>query len=111
MKKYLTLFITAVFILFACNNKKQKTEQRANGPRIVEAKGYLVPQDSISAPVIMPFDESKLKRTLAGKPKINTLPSNVHLAGKPKVTTAGQPRVSTPGLDSFALPKITPAVF
>jgi ligand-binding sensor domain-containing protein/signal transduction histidine kinase len=111
MKKYLTLFITAVFILPACNHKEQQTEQSANGPRIVEARGFIVPQDSISAPVAIPFDESKLKRTLARKPKVNTVPSNVFLAGKPKMTAAGQPRVSTPGLDSFALPKITPAVF
>ena len=111
MKKYIILFATAVSIHFACNNNEQQTEQRANGPNILEAKGSIVPQDSISAPVVIPFDESKLKKTLAGKPKINTILSNVHLAGKPKVTTAGQPRVSTPGLDSFALPKITPAVF
>ena len=69
MRKYLTLFITAVFILFACNNKEKQTEQTANGPRIVEARGYIVPQDSISAPVVIPFDESKLKKTLAGNPK------------------------------------------
>ena len=79
MKKYSTLFITAVFIHFACNHKEQQTEQSANGPRIVEARGYIVPQDSISAPVVLPFDESKLKKTPAGKPKVNTLPSNVFL--------------------------------
>jgi len=111
MKKYLTIPFAALLIQFSCNNKEPQAELSISGPKIVEVKGFIIPQDSISAPVAITFDESKLKRTLAGKPKVNTVPSNVFPAGKPKMTAAGQPRVYTPGLDSIAFPKITPAVF
>jgi len=83
---------------------------RPFGPKVVEAHGYVVPADSLSAPKVIPVDESKLKRVPAGRPKVVATNTNIHPAGTPRVVVAGTPRVCTPGQDTFQLPRTVPAV-
>ena len=109
MKKYSVISTAVVFFFFACNNG-QKPSEGYTGPKVVEAKGYVVPADSMAKPVVIPVDESKLKKIPIGKPKVIPIHSNVHPAGKPKVVVAGTPRICTPGQDGFSLPKTVPAI-
>ena len=105
------LIISAAIVLFfsACKNHKADSPSASIGIKIVEAKGYVVPQDSISTPKVVPVDENKLKKIVAGKPKMVVANTNIHPAGKPNVVAAGSPRICTPGIDGFTLPKTIPA--
>jgi hypothetical protein len=47
MKKYSILPGVVVFIFWACNNSP-KTPAGYSGPKVVEAKGYIVPADSMA---------------------------------------------------------------
>jgi len=46
MKKYSIIPAVVVFIFCACNNK-QEPSAGYSGPKVVEAKGYVVPSDSM----------------------------------------------------------------
>ncbi len=107
MNKFLTLFLF-VFLL-ACNNKEKK--QEASGtPKVTEAKGYLVPKDSMAEPKVIAINQSKLKKTPIGKPKVVTTNLNVHSTGEPEVVAVGKSRIITPGTDTFSLPKVVLAI-
>ena len=108
MYKYLSLFI-AVLILCSCNNEERKQHQTST-PKVVEAKGYVVPKDSMAEPKVILLDESKLKKIPVGKPKVVPTNTNVHLAGIPKVILAGTPRICTPGQDTLLPPKVVTAI-
>jgi len=109
VKKYLYLFLL-IIVLTACKNDTERKNLNARQPKVVEAKGYVVPNDSMATPKVFLVDESKLKKIKAGNPKVVPTNLNVHLAGNPKVVVAGKPRVITPGQDTFLLPKIVPAI-
>ncbi len=79
-------------------------------PKVTEAKGYMVPKDSMSLPENIPVDESKLKKIPAGNPLMVPVNNNVQLAGIHKVVIAGKPMIITPGTDTFLLPKTIPAI-
>lgn len=104
MKQTHFIYLFVVFFLFSChqNNKKQNNKRQV---KVVEAKGYIVPKDSMATPKVTLVDESKLKKTPAGKPIVVLTNTNIHIAGIPKITVAGIPRVCTPGQDTFKLPK------
>ncbi len=78
---------------FSCNQQEENTEEIFFAPKVVEAHGYVVPKDSIAQPKVI----------LVGKPKVVTIPTNVHPVSSPKVVVAGIPKVRTPGQDSFSL--------
>ncbi len=109
MKKYFAFFF-ALLLVLSCTRQQDQKSTAAFAPTVVEAKGYVVPKDSMTEPKIIPVDESKLKKIPVGK--LNTVPanSNIHPAGIPKIVLAGIPRVTTPGQDSFFLPKTAPAI-
>lgn len=109
MKKYSVISTAVVFIFFACNNGR-KAFVGYTGPKVVEAKGYVVPADSMAKPLVVPVDESKLKKIPVGKPNIIPIHSNVHPAVKPKVVVAGTPRICTPGQGGFPLPNTVAAI-
>ncbi len=109
-KKYETPYLIslAIFIV-ACTQKEQK---QANSFTIktVKATGYVVPKDSMAEPVVIHVDESKLKKIPVGTPKVINTNLNVHPVGNPKVNLAGNPKIITPGTDTFSLPKVVPAI-
>ena len=102
-------FILLLALFFGCNDKNQQGE-RTLRLKVVEAKGYVVPKDSMAKPTVIFIDESKLKKILVGKPKVVITNTNEHLAITTNFQKAGNPRVCTPGKDTFLLPKIVPAI-
>jgi ligand-binding sensor domain-containing protein len=106
-KSILFLF---TLVLFTCSDKKQEYTANLIQPKIVAAKGYLVPKDSIAEPVIIQIDESKLKKIPAGKPTVVSSNEYENPGHEPKIVTAGTPRVCIPGHDTFSLPKTKKAI-
>ena len=102
------LFTVLIVCILSCKQQDGKTKVLSFAPKVVEARGYVVPKDSMAIPKVIPI--GKLRTAAVGKPKIFIIPSNVHLVGNPKVVVAGIPKVCTPGQDSFALPKKVAAV-
>ena len=110
-KDLLIVFNALLIICFTvCCSDKNNRPTRTHKLRIIETKGHAVPMDSMAKPKVVLVDESKLKKIPAGKPKVIPANLNVHLAGAPKIIHAGRPRICTPGLDSFSLPKTVPAI-
>ncbi|MFN5183543.1 MAG: two-component regulator propeller domain-containing protein [Bacteroidota bacterium] len=107
MKKY-AIYLLLICFISSCNKNKEESTN-THELKVVEAKGYVVPKDSMAEPKVIPVDESKLKKVPAGNPKVVPTNLNVHIAGEPKVVVAGKPRVITPGTDTFSLPKVVVA--
>ena len=104
-----TIFVTsALLFFFSCNPIQKPTRPVSFAPKVVEARGYVVPKDSIAEPKVVPAGKPRVMRV--GTPKVVLTNTNVHPAGIPRVVVAGVPRVCTPGQDSFSLPKILPAI-
>ncbi|CAN5705552.1 hypothetical protein BH10BAC2_BH10BAC2_42910 [soil metagenome] len=96
-------------LLYACeNNKQQRGSFDFPPPEVVEIKGYVVQQDKTAPPEIIPAKEIKSKAN--SKPTVINLNSNVHFVGKPKIVSAGAPKICVPGEDGFSLPQIVSAI-
>jgi ligand-binding sensor domain-containing protein/serine phosphatase RsbU (regulator of sigma subunit) len=102
--------LTFAFLFAACAQQQEKNRSNTFVPKVVEAKGYDVPKDSMAVPKIILVDESKLTKIPAGKLDIIPTNTNVHIAGEPKNVLAGMPKICTPGQDTFLLPKTVPAL-
>ena len=74
----------------------------------MEAKGYIVPKDSMATPKSVLAGKPKV--VIAGKPMAVLANTNIHLAGIPKTVIAGTPKICTPGKDIFPLPKVAQAI-
>ena len=108
--QFVGYFISVLIFLFSCSRPQELSIPSSFNPKVVEAKGYVVPKDSLDEPKVILIDESKLKKIPVGKPKVVLIHSNIHLAGTPKVIKAGIPRVSTPGQDIYSLPETYSAI-
>ncbi|MEI8137775.1 MAG: hypothetical protein WCH21_10670, partial [Bacteroidota bacterium] len=93
MNKIIALLLFA--FLLSCNNNEKNKSSNTHTIKVVEAHGYVVPQDSIQQPKTIPAGIPAT--VLAGKPTINLTNLNVHPAGIPTVIMVGKPRVCTPG--------------
>jgi len=103
------LVVFVCLLQFACERKqKEQISFDTYAPKVVEARGYKVPQDSMAPPKVVPVP--RVKSIVAGKPKIVNSKSNVFPAGEPRMVQAGKPRICTPGQDTFQLPKVIPAI-
>jgi ligand-binding sensor domain-containing protein/signal transduction histidine kinase len=102
-------FINALLLLSSCGHNNMR-QLKLNQVKVVAAKGYVVPEDSLAQPKVIFVDESKLKKVQAGKPEVIVRNSNIFPAGKPKVVLAGIPLVVTPGTGSFSQPETVPAI-
>ena len=101
MKQFFQLLILLIFVI-SCT-EQNKTKQISFAPKVTEAKGYLVPKDSVQQPKTI---TAGIPITIkAGQPKVTLTNTNIHHAGIPTVIMAGIPRVYTPGKDPFLLPK------
>ncbi len=94
-------------VFFSCNQKPDGSS-RNHQLKIVEVKGYVVPDDSIRQPKIVPAGNPIVIPST--KPKVTSILPTLNLASNPKVVVAGLPKICTPGQDSFSLPKIVPAI-
>ena len=105
-----SFLVLPVVVLFACSYKKQEYAAKNLQPKVVDAKGYVVPKDSIGFPKIVPVDKSKLKKITAGRPTVVPIREYEDPIHEPKVVTAGTPRICIPGQDTFSLPQTKKAI-
>ena len=63
MKNKSSVAIALVFIFCSCRDDKETAGYKRD-PLVLEAKGYVVPEDSMAVPKVIPVDENKLKRDL-----------------------------------------------
>ncbi len=101
---YIILFFS--LLQYACERSKQQVGSfDIPLPEVVEAKGYVVPEDKMAPPEISPAKEIKSKAI--NKPTVVILNSNVHPVGKPIIVLAGAPICTNPNI-SFAIFYYTP---
>ena len=93
---------------FSCNQQQVQTRPNVFAPKVVEAKAYIVPKDSMAIPKVVIAGTPKV--VIAGKPTVVPANTNMHLAGIPKTVIAGTPKICTPGKGSFSLPKVVQAI-
>ena len=103
--------ICLLAFLFSCAEKKEYNAETESRPKVVEAKGYVVPKDSLAAPEVFPVNPDSVKKYPAVIQKVGAAFSNVKPAGKPVLIPIGQPDVCTPGKNGFSLPKTVSPVF
>jgi hypothetical protein len=101
MKTKFSFFIAIIMSFFSCNQQEQQPTYNSFAPKVVEAKGYIVPKDSMATPKAVPAGKPKV--VMAGKPKVVRVKTNIHLAGIPKIVIAGTPK--------FVFPVKTPSHF
>ena len=106
MSKNCWLCLLLFLFSFSCT-EKNRNKNNIHQVKVVEAKGYVVPADSMAAPKVILVDQSKLKKIPAGKLMVVAINTNIHPVGKPKINTVGKPRIYTPGQAPFKLPKTT----
>jgi hypothetical protein len=83
MQKILVLLL--VLFVCSCKDNSKETSVGLLHPKVVEARGYVVPKDSMAEPKVILVDESKLKKVPVGTPRVVPTNTNVHAAGKPKL--------------------------
>jgi len=94
-------------ILFSCK-KQPDGSPRKYQLKVVEAKGYSVPKDSIAPPKILPRENPWVVPAIANK--MLSAQTKEHTIDSPKTIFSVIPEVFTPGQDSFLLPKKIPAI-
>src|SRR5690349_2780872 len=108
--KYISLFTFKFLLLFllSCSWQRRKPRHDFFQPKVVEAKGYVVPKDSMAIPKSVPAGKPKI--FIPHKPTVVHIKTNIHFVGIPKTVIAGTPKICTPGKDSFSIPKETQAI-
>ena len=107
-KRYFLVPVFFSLFHYSCNQEKPQNDFDPNGPRVTEARGTVVPQDStIPAELIPVRNEKKIR---AGKPKIIPAIKNKTAAGQPLVLPAGTPKKFTPGKESIRNPVVVEAI-
>ena len=101
--------LSLIVLIFSCNPSQENSTPSSSGPKVVESKGYVVPQDSMAPPKVIVVDESKLRRIPVGKPKLFPTNTNIHAAGTPKEIVVYATRFCTPGQGPIMISKTLPA--
>ncbi|MBC7694558.1 MAG: SpoIIE family protein phosphatase [Burkholderiales bacterium] len=106
------LNLTILLFAFGCqnNNSQQTNVLRSTESKGIIARGYVVPKDSLSPPVVFKINQSKLKKVTSGKPTINITNTNVHDVNTEIKNFVVIPRIIIPGTDTFLLPKTILAI-
>ncbi len=102
--------LVSLLVLTSCIQKESKIKPNTFGPKVVEAQGYVISMDSMAKPKVFVVDESKLNKSIVGKPKAVPANTNVHPVELPMVLLAKISGICTPGQDTFSLPVIVPAI-
>jgi ligand-binding sensor domain-containing protein/serine phosphatase RsbU (regulator of sigma subunit) len=102
------ILLFCCILLFSCSQQKEQDSPNSFSPKVIETKGYVVPQDSISEPQI--YSVGKPIIVKAVNPKVVLTNTNIVVAGKPKIVSTRKPRVIILGQDTFLLPKTIPAI-
>ena len=103
--KYIHL-VSVFFLSIASCTEQNNPVPRSSSLKSTLTKGYTIPKDSIritkKTPAGKPFTVK------AGKPKVSKVDQNTILAGEPRIISARNPILKTPGTDTFLLPKVIP---
>ena len=62
------IFLAFIFSAIACNQKPSSQSPKTFAPKVVEAHGYVVPQDSMGIPQVVLVNESTQKKYLLEPP-------------------------------------------
>jgi ligand-binding sensor domain-containing protein len=110
MKSRAPLTFIILLLFFSCSSKK-KQSQPSFTPKVVEAHGYVVPEDSIAEPtVIIPANAASTWPVEVVKPNVAVTNTNVFPAPIPIVVMDEVAEVCIPGQDGFSLPQTVPVV-
>jgi hypothetical protein len=96
----------SVWILFACKQRPNESI-RNHQVRVVEARGYVVPKDSIAPPKILPRKKPRVVPAIHNK--MVAAKSNVHIIDSLKTSFVVEPKIVTPGQNSVLFPEKLPA--
>ena len=102
------LTILIILLTLACTKQQSQDTLLVHSPLIVEAKGFILSEDSVAKPKIVLAGQPT--RIPVGKPNAIYTNTNEFLAGQPTIILAGNPRINTPGQDSFLIPKTVTAI-
>ncbi len=104
MRSSVKYIITPLLFLLSCGKHDESSGFTHQTLNITEAVGYEVPANLLSVPVEIPFSEPT--SIAVRNPKV--FPTNTHIqpAGIPRKITAGNPRIVTPGKDTFSMPQV-----
>jgi ligand-binding sensor domain-containing protein/serine phosphatase RsbU (regulator of sigma subunit) len=105
--KFICLYILIAISFFSCKEKDNQNI-RLHAIKVTKAKGYVVPKDSMVAPVVVLVNESKLLKVGIGKTNIFLTNTNVHPFVNPTAIVPGGPSILMPGKDTLILPKVIP---
>ena len=72
-------------MVLSCARQQDQKSTTFFAPAVVEAKGYVVPKDSMAEPQVIAVDESKLKKIPVGKLTSVPANTNIHPVGIPKI--------------------------
>ena len=108
--KFPLILLFNTLIICSCNRKPEQQSANVFTLKVEESKGFEVPSDSLIEPLVIPVDESKLRKVKGGLPNVVAANTNVHSAGNPNSVVAGAPKVCTPGQGDYSMPKILTAM-
>lgn len=101
MKAYQLLW--AMLCLLSCHSQPTKPDAvPVSMPKVVEARGRVVPADSMVLPVQIPVRGEKVVRV--GEPRVISVASEGSFLASPPRTQAGLPTVCIAGQNGYALP-------
>src|SRR5690606_1245477 len=107
--KPLPHLLMAMLWILSCSTQENPSTPVLSEPKVVKAKGYVVPKDSVELPIIIPAGQPL--KVDAVNPTVVYNQSNVHAAGNPRIVPVGTPKVFTPGQNGLPLPQPVAAVF
>jgi len=110
MIKQFGFAILITFIVSSCT--ESQPEQSVVGfkpPKVVEAKGYVVPAEKMAPPKVVAVLDN-IKKTKAGKPKVIKLKTDSSVTVNSRVLLVGSPVIATPGQGGFLPPKVVRAI-
>lgn len=100
---YFLGIVSFLLLISSCGEVENKEVESPLIP-IREALGYVVPQDSISPPVTVVIDESKLKKRTVANLKRTCVHSGVFQTKASAKIKLDKPHVCIPGREGFVLP-------
>lgn len=90
--KTIVLFSSVIFLILIACNRQEKTESISPfAPKVVEAKGYVVPKDSMAEPKVVFAGKPRVVK--AGNPEVVLTNTNVFPAGAPMVVMTSSPKI------------------
>lgn len=101
-------YLLALTLLTACTKTEKPNRTAESTPTVVEARGRVVPTDSLRPPVRVPVRDVKV--VPVGKPTVVRVPSEGYFLVSPPSIKAGAPTVCVAGQGGYALPTHQKAV-